>query len=209
MAERSIMMFSTYTEHFLNQIQMSYQFTDLEMKRLEYTVKAVSSEFFKILLLTLLFYHLGYLQEFLVGTLFLVTIRLNCGGLHMNHFLSCLLFTTVFMLLCVIILPAYVSLSYVLKIIALVVCIAVTFIIGPIASKKRPPIPAETLRHYRNTTVSLLILYSIILIFLFPKTNPYAEICFWIIVLQTVQLIGAKIAQKGEVHEKTEQQHTV
>ncbi len=196
------MMFNAYTEQFLNQLQISYQFTDLEMKRLKYTVKAVSSELVKTLFLALLFYQLGYLQELLVGIILLVTIRCNCGGLHMNHFLSCLLFTTVFMLLCVIILPAYVSLSYVLKIIALVICIAVTFIIGPIASKKRPPVPVEILRRYRNITVGLLIIYSIILIFLFQKTNPYADTCFWIIVLQTIQLMGAKIAQKGDQNEK-------
>ena len=33
-----------HAEQFLEQIQSSYQFTDLEMKRLKYTLKAVSSE---------------------------------------------------------------------------------------------------------------------------------------------------------------------
>ena len=40
-----------HTEQFLEQIQSSYQFTDLEMKRLTYTLKAVSSELIKTLLL--------------------------------------------------------------------------------------------------------------------------------------------------------------
>ena len=36
-----------HAERFLEQIQSSYQFTDLEMKRLKYTLKAVSSELVK------------------------------------------------------------------------------------------------------------------------------------------------------------------
>ena len=196
-------MFSTYTEPFLDRIQVSYHFTDLEMKRLKYTLKAVSSELVKTLLLALLFYQLGYFKEFFVGIIFLVTIRCNCGGLHMEHFTTCLLFTLVFMSLAVIILPTYVSISYVLKIFALVVCIAVTFIIGPIASKKRPPAPPEMLRRFRNITIGLLVMDSIIILLL--KTNPYADICFWIIVLQTIQLVGAKLAQKGENNEKVQQ----
>ena len=55
MAEGPIMMLNAYTEQFLNQLQISYQFTDLEMKRLKYTVKVVSSELVKTLFLALLF----------------------------------------------------------------------------------------------------------------------------------------------------------
>ena len=72
-----------HTEQFLNQIQSSYQFTDLEMKRLKYTLKAVSSELIKTLMLSVLFFKLGHLPEFFVGVLVLITIRCNSGGLHM------------------------------------------------------------------------------------------------------------------------------
>ena len=54
-----------HTEQFLNQIQSSYQFTDLEMKRLKYTLKAVSSELIKTLMLSVLFFKLGHLPNFL------------------------------------------------------------------------------------------------------------------------------------------------
>ncbi len=83
-----------HTEQFLEQIQSSYQFTDLEMKRLTYTLKAVSSELIKTLLLSALFYKLGYLPEFFIGVLILITIRCNSGGLHMEHFITCLFIYT-------------------------------------------------------------------------------------------------------------------
>lgn len=194
------MMIHTYTDRFLKQLQFSYDFTDLEIKRFVYTVKAVSSELIKILLLALLFCHLGYLKEFLFGIALLAAIRCNCGGLHMNHFLSCFAFTTVFMLLSVIILPKCVFLPRISKTLILGICMCITFIIGPIASKKRPPAPPEALRRYRNRT--MLFLFLAFLFFFFQKTSPYADVCFWIIVLQTIQLMSAKLAQKGVHHEK-------
>lgn len=189
-----------HTEQFLEQIQSSYQFTDLEMKRLKYTLKAVSSELIKTLMLSVLFFKLGHLPEFFIGVLVLVTIRCNSGGLHMEHFISCLLFTLTFMLLSVIVLPAYVPVPYLIKPAVLALCILTTFLTAPVASKKRPPASPEAKRRYRNRAAGLLFIYSIAIIIL--KTTPIADICFWIIVLQTLQLLCAVAAQKGGNNEK-------
>lgn len=189
-----------HTEQFLEQIQSSYQFTDLEMKRLTYTLKAVSSELIKTLLLSALFYKLGHLPEFFIGVLILITIRCNSGGLHMEHFITCLLFTLTFMLLAVIILPACVSVPYMIKPLILALCILITFLTAPVASKKRPPAAPEAKRRYRNRATGLLFIYSISILIL--KTTPIADICFWIIVLQTLQLLCAVAAQKGGNNEK-------
>ena len=174
-----------HAEQFLEQIQSSYQFTDLEMKRLKYTLKAVSSELIKTLMLSVLFFKLGHLPEFFIGVLVLITIRCNSGGLHMEHFTTCLLFTLTFMLLSVIVLA---------------LCTLTTFLTAPVASKKRPPAAPEAKRRYRNRATVLLFIYSICIIIL--KTTPIADICFWIIVLQTLQLLCAVIAQKGGNNEK-------
>ncbi|MCI8365356.1 MAG: accessory gene regulator B family protein [Eubacterium sp.] len=189
-----------HTEQFLEQIQSSYQFTDLEMKRLKYTLKAVSSELVKTLVLSVLFFKLGHLPEFLIGVLVLVTIRCNSGGLHMEHFITCFLFTLIFMLLSVIVLPACVSVPHAVKPVILALCILITFLAAPIASKKRPPAAPETKRQYRNRATGLLFIYSVVIIIL--KTTPMAGICFWIIVLQTLQLLCAVAAQKGGKNEK-------
>lgn len=189
-----------HAEQFLEQIQSSYQFTDLEMKRLKYTLKAVSSELIKTLLLSILFLNLGHLPEFLIGVLVLITIRCNSGGLHMEHFITCFLFTLTFMLLSVIVLPSYVSVPYAFKPVILALCILITFLASPVASKKRPPAAPETKRRYRNRATGLLFLYSVIIIIL--KTTPIADICFWIIVLQALQLLCAVAAQKGGKNEE-------
>ena len=189
-----------HTEQFLKQIQSSYQFTDLEMKRLKYTLKAVSSELIKTLVLSVLFYKLGHLPEFFIGVLVLITIRCNSGGLHMEHFITCLLFTLTFMLLSIIILPSCVPVPYPIKPVILALCILITFLMSPVASKKRPPAAPEAKRRYRNRATGLLLIYAVFIIIL--KTTPIAEICFWIIVLQTLQLLCAAAAQKGGNNEK-------
>lgn len=189
-----------HAEQFLEQIQSSYQFTDLEMKRLKYTLKGVSSELIKTLMLSVLFFKLEHLPEFFIGVLVLITIRCNSGGLHMEHFTTCLLFTLTFMLLSVIVLPAYVPVPDVIKPIILALCTLTTFLTAPVASKKRPPAAPEAKRRYRNRATVLLFIYSICIIIL--KTTPIADICFWIIVLQTLQLLCAVIAQKGGNNEK-------
>lgn len=189
-----------HTEQFLNQIQSSYQFTDLEMKRLKYTLKAVSSELIKTLMLSVLFFKLGHLPDFFVGVLVLITIRCNSGGLHMEHFITCLLFTLTFMFLSVIVLPSFVSVPYPIKPVILALCILITFLTAPVASKKRPSATPEAKRRYRNRATVLLFIFSIAIIIL--KTTPIADICFWIIVLQTLQLLCAAAAQKGGNYEK-------
>lgn len=191
-----------HIEQFMEQIQTSYQFTDLEMKRLQYTLKAISSELIKTLLLSVLFFKLGYLPEFVIGVLVLITIRCNSGGLHMEHFISCLLFTLAFMISSVVILPAYVPVPYTAKPLILGICILITYLAAPVQSKKRPPAAPEVRRRYRNRAAVLLFIYSIAVILL--KTTPIADICFWIIVLQTLQLLCAFAAQKGGNNEKAQ-----
>lgn len=198
---------SDNTSHFLTRIQISYNFSDLEMARMKYTLKALSSEFIKTILLSILFYKLGYLPQFIAGILILASIRWNCGGLHMEHFITCLLFTLGFTVLTIIILPAWLHVPSPMKAIVLLVCIAATYRIGPISSSKRPSVSASRTNHYRKIAVILLILYSALILLL--KTNPYADICFWIIVLQTAQLIRAKILQKGEPNEEIQQQSSL
>lgn len=128
-----------HTEQFLEQIQSSYHFTDLEMKRLKYTLKAISSELVKTLALSVLFFKLGHLPEFIIGVFILITIRCNSGGLHMEHFVTCLLFTLIFMLLSVILLPAFVPVPYPARPFLLALCILATFLTAPVASKKKAP----------------------------------------------------------------------
>lgn len=189
-----------HTEQFLEQIQSSYHFTDLEMKRLKYTLKAISSELVKTLALSVLFFKLGHLPEFIIGVFILITIRCNSGGLHMEHFVTCLLFTLIFMLLSVILLPAFVPVPYPARPFLLALCILATFLAAPVPAKKRPPAEPEARRRYRNRATVLLFLYSVAVLIL--KTTPIADICFWIIVLQTLQLICAVAARKGENNEK-------
>ena len=184
----------------MERVQSSYHFSDYEMKQLRYTIQALSSELIKTILLSLLFFHLGHLTEFLVGTIVLISIRCNSGGLHMNHFLTCFLFTCIFMLTTIIVLPHYVTVPWIVRPFVLALCIGITYLMAPVASKKRPPATAAVRRRYRNASVRLLIVYSLLIVFL--KTSPLAIICFWVIVIQTLQLLCAFLARKGEGNEK-------
>lgn len=193
---------SHYISHFFERIQHSYQFSDLEMAKMKYTLKGIGSELIKTLLLSLLFLKLNHFSGFAGALIMLVIIRSRSGGLHMEHFISCLLFTLVFMLLAVIVLPAYIPVPYFLKPLILLPCIVITYWCAPIQSKKRPPASQETILRYRNQSVIFIFICSTIILIM--KTTPFADICFWIIVLQTLQLACAKIAQKGGTYEKAQ-----
>ena len=174
----------------LNKLQTTYSFSEREISLIRYGIEAVLGEISKCLLMLAYFHILGYTLEFLVGLTILLLLRRNTGGLHMKHYWSCFLFTFVFMNIAILILPAFVTISKVEMCLILLLCIVITLQIGPVHAKFIKN-PNELLIKKSKLQVSyILTIYLVITIFL--PINKYLCIGFWVILLQTIQLIIAK-----------------
>lgn len=181
-------------------IQSTYEFTDYEMKRLDYTLSVFKCECSKLVILAVVFAVWGRFPEYLVVLLTLLPVRRYSGGIHFNHYRSCFLFTTLFLMLPVLLNSIVFPLS--VQLIVLAFNIGITYAVGPVTSQKRPPLEYKKYRQFRYISTGFLLVW--LLVFAFVREFPFENLCFWVLTLQTIQLICARIARKGEIYEKAE-----
>lgn len=166
---------------------------ELELLRYLYLCIAYDGSKFLIMLIFFSFFHLG--REFCMEILFLLSLRNFFGGLHFKHYSSCFAFTFAFSSVGII-LSHLVVLDKQLQISLLAVIILLSAAIKPIVSANRPPLSTKQESIYHCCGMTVLLVYFVL--FLTLQTFPYRNICFWVIILQTLQLIAAKLLMKGE-----------
>lgn len=189
---------STY-DKMMNRLQYTYQFSNSEIAQMDYTLKVVFYELSKFLFFSLFFLYVHKFQEFLVCIIVMLPFRWIAGGLHLKHFWSCFLFSF-FFLGTTIFLFNPIEVSWEFQIISLMIGNIVFFVTGPVTSPKRKPMKKE--RYIRLRILSSLILFIFTIIFLTVKNIPCKNICYWVIILQIIQLFCAKLARKGDIYEK-------
>lgn len=165
---------------------------ELELLRYLYLCIVYDSSKFLILLIFFSLFHLG--GEFCIEVLFLISLRNFFGGLHCNRYASCFAFTFVFSSVGIV-LSHLLVLNNTLQISILSVIILISAITKPVTSTKRPPLSHKQESIYHCCGMTVLLIYFAF--FLTLQTFPYRNLCFWVIVLQTLQLKAAKL-MKGE-----------
>lgn len=179
----------TVKEHLKN----TFSTYELELLRYFYLCIAYDGSKFLILLIFFSFFHLGW--EFCMEILFLLSLRNFFGGLHFKHYLSCFAFTFAFSS-AGLILSHWIVLHHSCQIFLLVMILLVSMTLKPVTSSGRPPLSAKQECIFHRCGMTVLFLY--LALFLTIPTFPYRNLCFWVIVLQTLQLISAKLFLKGE-----------
>ena len=169
-------------------------FSPYEIQLLHYMYLCFFYEWSKFILM-LVFFTLFHMQkDFIVEVIILLSIRNFFGGLHFKKYCSCFLFTFIFISSGLLLSRFYIIGSS-FQIFILVVALLTSYFIKPIVSSNRTALSQKQQQIYHTCGMAILLLY--LLLFITLKTFPYSNICFWIIVLQTLQLIVAKILTKG------------
>lgn len=172
--------------------QEKYQYTDYQMKLLQWIWFTFISEFSKAVILSFYFLYCKQLNLFFWSVLLFWVLRYNSGGLHFRTYLGCLGFTGIYMIAAIQWFPML-RLSKNMCVILLLFCICILHKIGPIPSKYRP-LPENILSCYKVNLLQILLLYDV-LMFLLPE-NKYLQIGFWIVVVHTLQM-GIAYKKKG------------
>lgn len=133
----------------------------------------------------------------LVSVIALFSVRLFMGEIHFKHYFPCLLFTFGIFYSGICILPFYVHLNAADALTVLNLCILLNYLTEPVVSSYRISLTKAQKRSSSIKAATSILLY-ITIIFVFQE-NDYLYAGFWIIVLQTLQLIIAKtiIYSKG------------
>lgn len=182
----------------LNEIKNTYGYSDYEIALIKYVIISIASEFSKLLLLGFYYIYIGKLGLYIFSFTLLLLLRVNSGGYHCKHYLSCLALTFAISFLSIVLLPIISIPNYSIIIAVLLVCMVTNYIIGPVASPFRPTPDMYLLKSCNNNSFAVT-LFFIIIVSIFNTNKfmqPYLIVGFWTTVLHTVQLIIAKLREK-------------
>lgn len=179
-------------------LKETYHFSDFQIAQIRYTVTSLLSEFSKIIIMGVFFYYIDHLGEYLLAALVLCMLRTCTGGLHFKHYLSCFLVSFLIMFMGVYLLPQ-IYLNRILQLILLLVCILCNYYCSPIVSSYRPIPDGVAVRKSKLQSFTIIFIFTIVM-YIIPM-NPYLYAGFWIIILQSLQLIVAKILKRRKNHE--------
>ncbi len=179
-------------------------YTDLETRRIWYSLCLLGSECSKFLIMLVLFSLFGLKTELLVCISVLLPLRALSGGLHFDHYLSCLA-STLCMIVTGVALARIVPPNVFTMYVCFPLCIVLTYMLGPVPSKYRPPMSRRNKNRFRK----LACMFQLILMYLCVGRQPstYMTMCFWLVVMHALQLTVAYVmSQKGGYHEKIPEQ---
>ncbi|MCI8956635.1 MAG: accessory gene regulator B family protein [Eubacterium sp.] len=186
----------------IQELQREYGYSDYDIAKVKYVLASLFSEFSKLFLFGLSFGILGYFYPFLFSIILLLFLRINIGGLHCKHYISCLFLTSIILYASIMFLPNLVLLSTTSIIFFSIICMVINYYIGPVASPFRPSPDSVLIKSCRN--IGFFIIFTFILFVSIFQNNSflasYIQVGFWTIVLHTIQLIIAKLLRRGGIY---------
>lgn len=176
-----------------NYLQDSFGYTDFQIGQIRYTVASILSEISKLILMGFFFALTGYFTQYIIAITVLLVLRTCTGGLHFKHYFSCLAVSFIILFLGVCVLPHFIF-PRPLYFAFLLVCVAINYLFAPIVSSYRPIPNGIRIRKSKRQSFGIITIYALIM-FIVP-TNLYIVTGFWIIMLQSFQLLVAKLIRK-------------
>lgn len=186
--------------YLMDKIQTEYGYSDYQIRLIRFTFTAVLYDISKVFLFAIYFYLTGKLMEFLFAVVPLILLRTKTGGMHMQKYWSCLVFSFAYIYTCINILPHIITVPCLFVFLILLMCAVIDYCIGPTSLKKKPSECKDFIQKAKMQTFQV-IFFVAVLFFIFPK-NQYLFISFWTVVLHTLQLSITKILREVRYDEK-------
>ena len=184
----------------MNKIETAYNFSEYELKVIRYVITAFIYDLSKLIILGVFFYLFGMLPNFLCALIPFFLLRTKNGGIHTNNYWTCLLMTFLVFIPTVMILPVYVPLSSLLRLILMVPCAIIEFGLGPILSHRKVMLDEKGIRKNRIASFQVVLIIAV-LIFLFPEST-YLLASFWMVIFHAVQLVITKLYKEVKKNAK-------
>lgn len=178
-------------DNFKKYLKETYKLSSYQVAQIFFLFKTIASELSKIVIMGILFHK--NLILYLFALLIMIFLRSSMGGLHFYTYVGCLTASIIFIWLSVYILPNIAITKYI-QITALLLSLIICNYIGPILSKYRPDVCREHFPQCKKFVTIFIFFYTLIL-YIMPS-NQYLYIGFWVIILNSLQLIIAKMKRK-------------
>lgn len=171
-------------------IQKKYDFTDYQIAQLKYTFTILFSELSKFVIISFFFYDRFAL--YIYAAVLLGILRISTGGLHAKTYWGCLFMSLMFFCASIYLLPQ-IGISRIWMTVIILGCAAAIGLVGPVESVYRKP-PTDSMK--KRLVAQSLITVFIHLILFCLYNNEMLIVGSWVIMLQTVQLVVAKICRE-------------
>ncbi len=181
-----------------NYIQKCYGFSNYQIAQLRHAFVVYAAEISKAIIIGA--FYISRLPLFLWTLLVFWLMRQSTGGLHYKTYPSCLLASFSFFILSIDILPL-IPTSRLIQLIILLACVLISHRIGPVISDIHIPLTQEAISQAKLRLITIIAGYMLLL-FIMPE-SPYITAGFWIIILNTLQLIVAKIRKEVKKEHET------
>ena len=174
-------------------LQADFGYTDYQIEQIRYTVVSVLSELSKLFIIGVFFALTHHIPQYLVAIIVLFMLRTCTGGLHFKHYVCCLLVSFLIFYLGICQLPD-ITLPRPIYFTLLLACVIINYLFAPVVSSCRPVPNGIQIKKSKRQSFAMITLYAVIM-FILPSSQ-YIITGFWIIQLQTLQLIAAKFQKR-------------
>lgn len=184
---------------FTNYLKTEFHYTNYQIGQLRYLYEVILSEVSKLVIMGIFFACLNQFRCYCFAVIVLLSLRTSMGGLHFKKYSSCFLFTLGFFFTAIVLLPFW-QISRMPQLLLLLCCIGVNHYIGPVVSSQRRT-PTQALVNKSRQNSFIVVFIYMVITFIFPSSR-YITVGFWVIILQTLQLVVACL-QKIRKEEST------
>lgn len=168
-----------------------------EVEKINYGLKIILGESFKLIILLILFFSIGMLKYFMFSLIILMSIRIFAGGLHFNTTLKCIVFTIAFFMVTSYIAPNISSSSYFIYSLLGLFALIVISIEAPKPNPNRPIKSKKRRRILQSLSIFFVFIWFFTLIF-YIKNIKLINCGISTLLLQAIQLLNFNWRYKYE-----------
>ena len=137
------------------------QFSELQLKKMEYGLNSIFGEITKLLIFIMFFYLFYGEKYFLISFIFFSPIRLFSGGYHAKTYWGCFIFTLLFFVL-LIFLGKHLLHNNVISILLIILDISLICIFSPVDNKNKPIKSKKRKLELHYLSIFIVILESLL-----------------------------------------------
>lgn len=177
-------------------VQDEMSLDHLQTIKIKYAMEVVKSESIKMILLFCFYTMLHLTSLFLFCMVLLLPVRVFSGGLHMKTNITCFIFSFIFFLLSILLLPLILTPDWV-DYLLLATSLIIICICSPVATSQKPIVTKE--KYFKCKSMAIVTSILAILILLMLDGQPLYQQCgIWVIFLQALQLAIAFVFKRKE-----------
>lgn len=173
-------------------LKKNYNFSDYQVAQLAHLSKTLLAEISKLVIMG--FFFINELPLYFAALIMLLLMRTNTGGIHCKTYFTCLLASSIYMLTCIKLLPM-IPVPIIVQITVLPICMLINYKLGPVISDIHMPLTEERIQKGRFRALMIIFIFSMIMSV--KPDNKYLIVCFWVIIVHSLELVYAKIRKKG------------